>query len=470
MVATPTVKYRKDHRLAWTVIVLTVLVFAAGIMTITLHLREVIRQQLFQQDGEVLHAATLLQQLENEAGEMEGEDPADQLEVILETSKLRGVVALRMFNRDGKYIGSFPLGVRKSRLRGEHLGVLKSFKPVSEFRENVSLTEIYPNEEDVALPFIHAYVPLKAREAFIGAVEFILDGSNVAAAMERGEKNLYRYAFLIFAVSASITALVLMLAFKRLERANELLLERTQRLVQANHELTMAAKTSAIGAVTAHLLHDLKNPLFGLQCFVSARPGAGEESEQEWSEALQSTRRMQTLINDVVRILREEETSTEYELACDEILQLVKARHVSAARERKITLEFSNDSAERLPNRHGNLVVLILSNLVQNAMQALGENGRVEVECRQARGELIFRVSDTGPGLPEALMNSLFQPKQSGKEGGTGLGLAISKQLANHLGAELVLTRNSPAGAQFELKFKTATVEEAGAQVLSRAI
>ena len=58
---------------------------------------------------------------------------------------------------------------------------------------------------------------------------------------------------------------ILVLSFRRLEKANLLLVERSQRLADANRKLLLAAKTSAVGSLTANLMHGLKNPLAGLR-------------------------------------------------------------------------------------------------------------------------------------------------------------------------------------------------------------
>jgi len=65
---------------------------------------------------------------------------------------------------------------------------------------------------------------------------------------------------------------------------------------------------------------------------------------------------------------------------------------------------------------------------------------------------LLIDLHDTGPGLPEPILATLFTPSRSTKSGGTGLGLAISKQLANHIGADLLLKRTSSTGTIFQLR------------------
>jgi signal transduction histidine kinase len=65
---------------------------------------------------------------------------------------------------------------------------------------------------------------------------------------------------------------------------------------------------------------------------------------------------------------------------------------------------------------------------------------------------LAIDLSDSGPGLPDSILATLFTPSRSSKSGGTGLGLAISKQLANHIGADLQLKSTSASGTIFQLR------------------
>jgi signal transduction histidine kinase len=102
-----------------------------------------------------------------------------------------------------------------------------------------------------------------------------------------------------------------------------------------------------------------------------------------------------------------------------------------------------------ITNRHANLVLLILENLVANAIQVTPRDRMVRVNFSRVGGHLVCRVQ-TKAGFPAYLREIIFSPCRSTK-GGSGLGLAISRQLANQLGAKLELTRSSQAGCVFEL-------------------
>lgn len=95
-----------------------------------------------------------------------------------------------------------------------------------------------------------------------------------------------------------------------------------------------------------------------------------------------------------------------------------------------------------------------LLNLVRNAAQAIESAGRGEIIVSAAQsGELVsIDVTDTGPGLPAAARERLFEPFGSvARAEGTGLGLLIARELARAHGGDVVLVRSDTAGTTFRL-------------------
>lgn len=77
----------------------------------------------------------------------------------------------------------------------------------------------------------------------------------------------------------------------------------------------------------------------------------------------------------------------------------------------------------------------------------------------------LLHVSDTGPGIPEAVRGRLFAAFQSAaKSGGTGLGLAISAELAEAHGGSLKVARTGPGGTHFTLTLPDPPVQLAARQ------
>jgi signal transduction histidine kinase len=85
-------------------------------------------------------------------------------------------------------------------------------------------------------------------------------------------------------------------------------------------------------------------------------------------------------------------------------------------------------------------------NLVENALQAVGEKGTIDVRTRAVDGRLEVEVEDSGPGLPPEMRDRLFEPFFSTKTGGSGLGLALVKKTAQDHGGGVRF--ESPAGGR----------------------
>jgi len=91
-------------------------------------------------------------------------------------------------------------------------------------------------------------------------------------------------------------------------------------------------------------------------------------------------------------------------------------------------------------------------NLVQNAVEACGDTGRVTVEGRMGDGKVEISVEDTAQGLEASVKARLFEPLITTKAKGIGLGLALVRRIVERHGGQV--TCESPAGgsARFVIK------------------
>jgi C4-dicarboxylate-specific signal transduction histidine kinase len=244
--------------------------------------------------------------------------------------------------------------------------------------------------------------------------------------------------------------------------------ERTERLLRTNEELALAAKTSAVGAITAHLVHGLSSPLAGLEELVNSR-GRDEIEESEWQDAAATTRQLQATIADIVRMLGEEHAVDRYEISLSEIVGLLGTRLRADADDAGVKYETRLETEGSLPNREANLALLILENLLKNAIHATPRGRAVRLAIVPDGDAVAFEVQDEGPGVPVELQPKLFMPCRSSKRGGHGIGLAICKQLANHLKAGLELKSTSTHGSLFIVRLsRTRFVEHSALEKQGR--
>jgi signal transduction histidine kinase len=104
----------------------------------------------------------------------------------------------------------------------------------------------------------------------------------------------------------------------------------------------------------------------------------------------------------------------------------------------------------------------IALNLVRNAVQAMPDGGAIHADCRREGAALVLTLADTGPGVPDRIAETLFEPfGRSGSAGGTGLGLSIARELARAMGGDVTLAATGPEGSVFEVRLKPAGADAA---------
>jgi signal transduction histidine kinase len=417
------------------------------------HLRERLRVKVMQQDSLVLKAATMAASVEKSGGPGDNDD---QLVSMLEASGANSnIFAVRIFDKNGQFIDAFPKGLLRSQLLPEALEAAHAGSTFSRFEPALRLAGEYKEgtftgSAEASGPVLFSTVPITEESGEVKAIaEFLIDGTHIIGQLREIDRETHQSAIVFCSIGGFTILALLSWAFHRLNKANRLLAQRSADLLRANHELTMAAKTSAVGAVAAHLIHGLKNPLFGLQAFVAVK--SESDAGGEWKSAIDSAKRMQSMIADVVRIMREESGQSAYEVSIEELVGLLDSKLTRQAKESSVELELDASVEGSLPNREANLIILVLTNLIQNAVQASKPGKKIALNVIESEGDICFDVADEAGGLPAAMKAHLFTPCQSSKAGGTGLGLAISKQLANHLGGKLELVKTDAAGTVFRL-------------------
>jgi signal transduction histidine kinase len=436
-----------------------VAVLGATLAWAALDLRARVQAQIVQRDGEILDAVTVMQHTNDLAGGAtiaSLSDPGEQLDLALKVSRLRHVLGVRLYSNDGKFVTAFPAYITESALPASDLTPLRDLQPVSYFSPKARMEEqtLLAENDSPTAPLLFVEVPLRGDDhgTLAGVIQFVMDGSGIVRQDAELDRNLAVKFGAAFVVAAGLLVTGLGLALRRVQRANQKLAERTRSLLQANRELALAARTSAVGAVASHLIHGLKNPLSGLRSFVHSHEAEGSPgSDTEWRTARRTAQRMEELINRVVRVLQEQQTGAEYEISTAELAGMLNQKAGILAESAGVRFQTKVLFDAVLLNREADLILLILENLVQNGIEATPPGKSVEVSVAGHVGNILFEVRDQGPGLPPGMAGRLFLPCTSGKSGGGGIGLAISQQLAKSLGATLELLQSDATGCFFRL-------------------
>jgi len=221
----------------------------------------------------------------------------------------------------------------------------------------------------------------------------------------------------------------LLIEFRHIDQ--QLRIEReTQRLTQheANRELIR------------NLAHEIKNPLGGIRGSAQLlereldRPGLREYTQVIIKEA----DRLQVLMDRLLTPHRLPQVGTvNIHEVCERVRALLLAEFPQG-------IQIQRDYDTSLPDLQGDREQLIQAvlNVVRNAAQAMNGEGVIELRTRVARQvtlaktrhklALELQVVDNGPGIPAAILDKIFYPLVSGREGGSGLGLTLAQTFVQH--------------------------------------
>ena len=94
----------------------------------------------------------------------------------------------------------------------------------------------------------------------------------------------------------------------------------------------------------------------------------------------------------------------------------------------------------------------MLLNLYLNAIEAMGEGGNLTISAYVDEKVLKLKISDTGKGIPENEIGSIFDPYYTTKSSGTGLGLAIVHKIIEACEGQISVQSKLGSGTDFSLK------------------
>jgi signal transduction histidine kinase len=246
--------------------------------------------------------------------------------------------------------------------------------------------------------------------------------------------------FGIAIVASDVTSQVQ--ARKAVEAANK---AKSDFLATMSHELR--TPLNAIGGYTDLLLEGIRGPILPAQ-------------RLDLERINRSQRHLLSVINDILNFAKVEAGRLRLNLAdisMNEALGNLESLVAPMLLEKKITYEYRCCDPAYRAHADPERLQQILLNLLSNAAKFTPPGGSIVVECTALPKWMRVQVMDTGFGIPEDKLQTIFEPfvqlerSQSRDTGGTGLGLAISRDLARVMGGELRAKSEVGKGSRFIL-------------------
>jgi len=250
---------------------------------------------------------------------------------------------------------------------------------------------------------------------------------------------------------------------------------RNERAQVAERRAIAAERLAEIGAMTSGLAHEIKNPLSSVVLNAQLLREAVLDSDLTADDSQPLIRKVDTLARETARLkdiledflrfagrVRLDRQRCDLRTLVEELTDFLHPQTQLAG----VLLRVDLPAQPVMANVDAGLLKQAILNLMLNSIQAM------ETLPLLARRELILRVEhlptdanlnpevgihviDTGPGIPEALIEEIFRPYITSKRGGSGLGLAVARRIVEEHGGALRVFSEVGRGSDFRISLES---------------
>jgi signal transduction histidine kinase len=222
-------------------------------------------------------------------------------------------------------------------------------------------------------------------------------------------------------------------------------------------KLKDAERLAAIGATAGMVGHDIRNPLqaivgdlYLVKSDLALLPGGAlkegiKESLGEIEKNVEYIDKIVQDLQDYAKPLKPTAQVTDFEELFQEVL-------FKNGVPENIDVSYQIEKKAKKLVTDPMLLKRILSNLTNNAVQAMPEGGKLEIHAHQDASEFVITVHDTGVGIPEEVKPQLFTPLFTTKSKGQGFGLAVVKRMTEALNGTVIFESEEGKGTKFMVR------------------
>jgi two-component system, NtrC family, sensor kinase len=236
-----------------------------------------------------------------------------------------------------------------------------------------------------------------------------------------------------------------------------------QQRMQLYDRIRYSEKMALIGRMAANVAHEINNPL---QIIGDQAGWLDELLSEEDSSHLKNTDEYRTAFLKIKAQVKRASVITHRLLGFSRSTDGLKSStDINVLVEETISFLEKEAQKQRITIRRNlasNLPILITDssqlqqvflNILNNAFDAIGNDGAITINTAVAGGQLIVEFADSGPGLPEDVLKKVFEPFFTTKKAGcgTGIGLAISYNIMERLGGSIEVRNGSQGGCIFRV-------------------
>jgi signal transduction histidine kinase len=209
-----------------------------------------------------------------------------------------------------------------------------------------------------------------------------------------------------------------------------------------NAKAIRSERLTIVGELTARLAHDLRNPLTVIKGIVEIAKIKSNDPQKGFSpsQLLMMERAISSMsrqIDDVLEFVKVPTLHT----SCNSLLETIGLSIIKIPNTSELIIDIPANDVEFVYDTEK---LVVFDNLLRNAAEAIENKGTITIRVDELENEVIIEIEDSGPGVPDELLDKIFEPLFTTKQRGTGLGLASCKSIIEQHGG-IISVKNRPS-------------------------
>jgi signal transduction histidine kinase len=301
---------------------------------------------------------------------------------------------------------------------------------------------------------IITFAPLRAEKPLsrlkgpvLGVIEIVQD-------LSQDYQGIFNFQILVITSSTLIMSVLFVILIFIVKRGEAIMERRAQERLELKEQLSRAERLSSLGEMAAGISHEIRNPLGIIRSsaeLLKKKVNAVDPDNSIPDIIVQESTRLNNIITDFINFARPRSPQL---VACriEEIIEKNATFLASQADKQGYTIKRHFESDLPIIKADGDMLYQAFLNILINAMQAMEGGGNLEVRVKATDSRMQIAFDDEGPGIPDNLLDKIWDPFFTTKDIGTGLGLGIVRNIIESHGGTISIGRRDAGGSRVSVE------------------
>lgn len=295
------------------------------------------------------------------------------------------------------------------------------------------------------------FAPIRAERQFLRISGPVLGVVEIAQDISEDYQTILRFQLLVIATCVVVMSILIGVLIYVVQRGEAIIQQRTQEQLSLKEKLAQSERLSSLGGMVAGISHEIRNPLGIIRSsaeLLKKKVAQFDPSNSIPDIIVEESSRLNLIITDFLNFAK---PRLPHRTPCrlEDILEKNIVFITPQIQDHGYII--AKHFAHRLPEIQADSDMLYQAflNILMNSIQAMPEGGKIQVSIQSTSHIVMVCIEDEGPGVPEDLIERIWDPFFTTKEKGTGLGLGIVKNIIeSHNGVIRVENRKEETGVR----------------------